>query len=343
MKKRLLAVLMSVAMVVGLTACGGGNGSTGGSSSGSSSASSGSSSSSGNGSTADSGDTFDVGLVTIAYTDEFCTLLAQQIEKKLNDMGGYTITLTDGKNDPQIQIDLINSFIAKGVDAVVLQAADCAGIVPGVNACEDAGIPVICSEVTPTDGTFTYAGPDSYDAGYMQGELLDELLPDGGKVLYLQGTSGMTHALQRYEGFEAALTELGRTDIEILDNQDGDFVKDEGMRITETWIQKYSDGDGVSFDAIISGNDQMILGAMEALKTAGIPDGKVILMGIDGTAPAVQAVADGQLTATIFQDSNKVADVTIQCLEDLKNGEELESEYIVDWELITKDNCADYM
>lgn len=337
MKKRLLAVLMSAAMVFGLAACGS-EGESESASSGSESESSGSETES-----AASGETFDVGLVTIAYTDEFCTLLAQQIEEKLNEMGGYSITLTDGKNDPQIQMDLINSFIAKDVDAIILQAADCAGIVPGVNACEDAGIPLICSEVTPTEGTFTYAGPDSFDAGYMQGELLDELLPDGGEVLYLQGTSGMTHALQRLEGFQAALEDLGRSDIEILDIQDADFVKDDGMRIAETWIQKYAEGDGVSFDAIISGNDQMILGAMEALKTAGIPDGEIILMGIDGTAPAVQAVADGQLTATVFQDSDKVSDITIQCLEDIKNGEELEPEYIVDWELVTKDNCEEYM
>jgi inositol transport system substrate-binding protein len=178
----------------------------------------------------------------------------------------------------------------------------------------------------------------------MQGKKLCELYPEGCNVLYLQGTSGMIHTLQRREGFETAVNELGN-DIHILDVQDADYVKDEGMRITEAWIQKYADPDsptGVSFQAIVAGNDQMALGAMEALKTAGIPNGTITLMGIDGTAPCIQAIADGMMTCTIYQSSDHVADVTIDCLKLLAEGKKPEHEYFVSWEMIDGENYEMY-
>ena len=336
MKRKVLAAILAGAMACGLVACGGGAEKT------KSEAPTAEGKSEAVSQTTDK-DGLDVGLVTIAYTDEFCTLLAKQIQEKGAEIG-YNVTLVDGECDAQTQIDQINTFITKGVDAIILQAADCAGIVPGVKAANDAGVPVICTEVVPTGGDFTYCGPVSYDAGYMQGKKLAEMYPDGCNVLYLQGTSGMTHALQRREGFEAAVAEIGNN-INILDAQDGDFVKDEGMRITEAWIQKYTDNSsdtGVSFQAIVSGNDQMILGAMEALKTAGIADGAITLMGIDGTAPCVKAVADGKMTCTVFQNSLLVADSNIACLKDIAAGKELEPEYTIDWELVDESNYADY-
>ncbi|MCB6366321.1 sugar ABC transporter substrate-binding protein [Intestinibacillus massiliensis] len=324
MKKKLLAILLAAGMALNLAGCGGG---AAGDSAGAAAGASG------------SDDVYDVGIITIAYTDEFCTLLAKNIEKQLNGMGGYSVTLTDGKNDPQTQIDLINTFITKDVDAIILQAADCAGVVPGVKACNDAGIPLICCEVIPTEGDFTYTGPSNFAAGEMQANLLMEMLPEGGNVVYLEGTNGMTHALQRKEGFVETISDK----FTILDSQDADFVKDEGMRITEAWIQKYTEGNGVSFDAVICGNDQMALGAMEALKTAGIPDGEIIIMGIDGTAPCIQAVADGKMACSIYQSGDHVADITIDCIKKLQAGETLDKEYLIDWEMVNADNYKDYM
>lgn len=287
---------------------------------------------------------FEVGYVNLANTDVFCMSRIDALNAAVEGTD-FNVSVSDGNNDPQKQVDFANSFLAKGVDALILVPSDSEAIVPAVTAANSANVPVICLGIKSNSGNFIYVGSENYEAGYMQGEYMAETLPENANVLYCAGTAGLQHSADRRQGFQDALKEAGRDDVTILADQDGDYVKDEAMRICDAWIQTYSDGaGGVTFDAIVCANDQMALGCMESLRGAGVltEAGEILISGVDGTDEAVQAVADGYMAQTVLQDAPGQAEACLDVLEQLKAGETPESEVIVPFQSITKDNVADY-
>ena len=287
---------------------------------------------------------FEVGYVNLANTDVFCMSRIDALNAAVEGTD-FNVSVSDGNNDPQKQVDFANSFLAKGVDALILVPSDSEAIVPAVTAANSANVPVICLGIKSNSGDFIYVGSENYEAGYMQGEYMAETLPENANVLYCAGTAGLQHSADRRQGFQDALKEAGRDDVTILADQDGDYVKDEAMRICDAWIQTYSDGaGGVTFDAIVCANDQMALGCMESLRGAGVltEAGEILISGVDGTDEAVHAVADGYMAQTVLQDAPGQAEACLGVLEQLKAGETPESEVIVPFQSITKDNVADY-
>ncbi len=289
-----------------------------------------------------------IGYVNLADTDVFC-MSRRDAFKEAAEAAGYSVEATDGNNDVQKQIDQTKSFIAKGVDAIIIVPCDAAGIVPAVQEANKAGIPVILFGNNATgadDLKYTFIGSPHYDSGYMQGEYFASILPENSNICYLAGTAGLDHAVMRRNGMKDALEKAGRTDVTILDDQDGDYVKDEGMRITQAWIQTFGEGDGkVKFNAIIAANDQMALGAMEALKGANLLTnaGEIKISGIDGTADAMQAVKDGFMAQTVLQDAPGQGAAAVETIQKILAGEDPGAEVMVPYVSITKDNVDQYL
>ena len=332
--KRLGAMLLAGALAMGtLAGCGGGSNSN-------------SSANSGSASAAASGEALKIGFVNEANTTVFDKLRMDALVEQINEVPDeFSIECSDANNDIQKQIDMANTFIAKGVDCLMLVPCDSEGIVPAVESANQAGIPVICFGIKAAGGEYTYVGSENYEAGQMQGEYMASLLPDNARVLYLAGTAGLQHTADRREGFLDALEEAGRDDVEILEDQDGDYMKDEGMRITEAWIQSYGDGKGgVEFDAIVAANDQMALGAVEALKGANILQGnnEILITGVDGTDEAIEAVGDGYMVQTVLQDAPGQGAAGLEALRELVSSGSMQEEYIVPFVSITEENLADY-
>lgn len=289
-------------------------------------------------------DSYSLGYVNLADTDVFC----MSRETALNEIikgSDYSVSYTDGNNDNQKQLDQANAFISKGVDCLILVPSDSEAIGPAITAANQAKVPTICFGIKATSGDFVFVGSENYEAGHLQGEYMAEKLPENAKVCYLAGTAGLEHSTARRDGFKEALTEAGRDDVTILDDQDGDYTKDEGMRITDAWIQTYSDGQGgVTFNAVVAANDQMALGAMESLKGAGLltNKGEILITGVDGTDDAITAVADGFMAQTVLQDAVGQAQAAFDTAKKLIAGEKTENEVIVPFKPITKDNVAEY-
>lgn len=292
------------------------------------------------------GDAIKIGFVNEANTDVFDMKRMEALQDAVDASGGkYSLECTDANLDIQKQIDQSKTFIAKGVDVLMVVPCDSEGIVPAINEANSAGVPTVCFGIKAASGDFTYVGSESYDAGYMQGELMAKELPENATVMYLLGTQGLIHTVERERGFEAAMKDAGRDDVKIAEKLEAKYVKDEAMRITQTWIQSYSDGKGgVKFDAVVAQNDQMALGAVEALKTAGILTNKneIIITGIDGTPEAVQAVIDGQMTQTVLQDAKGQATAGLKVVDKLAAGEKAEDE-VVPFQNIVADNAKDFV
>ncbi|WNX85983.1 sugar ABC transporter substrate-binding protein [Agathobaculum sp. NTUH-O15-33] len=321
--KRLAALGMVSAMTLGmLTGCGGGD-SKGGDT--------------GDTGASGAGDKYVVGYCNGADSDVFMVARKDALIAKVEAEGAnIDLEFADANQDSTKQLGDADTFIAKGVDLLVLVPNDAEAIVPAVEAANAANIPVVCLGIKAASGDYIYVGSENYDAGHMQGEYLATTLPENAKVLYLAGTAGMQHSTDRRQGFQDALKEAGRDDVEILADLDGNYEMAKAMQITEDWIQKYP-----QFDAIVAANDQMALGAVEALKGANRLEG-VQVTGVDGLAEAYTAIQAGEMVQTILQDAPGQAEAAYGVMTKLMAGEDPGKEVLVPFQSVTADNVAEY-
>ena len=319
----ILAAVMTMAALAG---CGGGSSSSSGS--------------------ADSGAAAKIGFVNEANTDVFDNTRMTALQTLADEVGGYNIEYSDANLDIQKQIDQANTFLSKNVDILMLVPCDSDGIVPAIQNANNKGTPTICFGIKANGGDFIFVGSNSYDAGHMQGELMAEMLPENAKVCYLAGTAGLEHSILRRQGFQEALAEAGRDDVEIIEDQDAQYTKAKAMEKVDAWVQKYADGKGgVTFDAVVAANDQMALGAVESLKGANILKGnnEILISGIDGTPDGVAAVANGYMVQTVLQDAAGQAKAGLEAVDKIMAGEQIPgNEIMVPFVNITQDNVADF-
>jgi inositol transport system substrate-binding protein len=244
---------------------------------------------------------------------------------------------SDANNDIQRQLDQVDIFIAQKVKLLVIVPVDSDGVVPAIERANKANIPVICLGIKASGGESIFVGSENYDAGYIQGELAAKLLSQNAKILYLAGSPGFIHSQDRRIGFNDALKEGGRTDVVILSDMSGNYLMDQGMKVAEDWIQTFP-----QFNGIIAANDQMALGALEALKTANRLNG-VFLTGIDGVTEAVQAVKNGTMTQTVLQNGPGQGAACVEVIQKIRRGEAVSKEVLVPFESITIDNVDEYL
>ena len=329
MKKtiRLAAMILAAVMTMAaLAGCGGGSSSSSGS--------------------ADSGAAAKIGFVNEANTDVFDNTRMTALQTLADEVGGYNIEYSDANLDIQKQIDQANTFLSKNVDILMLVPCDSDGIIPAIQNANNKGTPTICFGIKANGGDFIFVGSNSYDTGHMQGELMAEMLPENAKVCYLAGTAGLEHSILRRQGFQEALAEAGRDDVEIIEDQDAQYTKAKAMEKVDAWVQKYADGNGgVTFDAVVAANDQMALGAVESLKGANILKGnnEILISGIDGTPDGVAAVANGYMVQTVLQDAAGQAKAGLEAVDKIMAGEQIPgNEIMVPFVNITQDNVADF-
>lgn len=278
--------------------------------------------------------------LTIGYTfhsaqDVFQNILKNEFVKAAKEKG-IKVRVIDPQLDIEKQMAAIETFITLGVDAIVCSPLDFQGAIPGVLAANKAGIPFVAlnSEIGGK-GDFVYVGSLNYDAGFIEGEYMAKVLPKGAKIVYLRGTEGMDHTIARRKGIQDALLDK-RTDVKLLAEQTAKYDRAEGMRVMEDWIQTYPKIDGV-----LSANDQMALGALEALKGAGLKG--ILIAGIDGTDEAKQNVKNGTFAITVLQDAVGQARTGLKAALDLIEGKKIEKRIIVPFKPITKENIDQYM
>jgi len=197
----------------------------------------------------------------------------------------------DGKDDSNTQIAGLESAISQGVDGVVISPRD-AALATGIQSVLDAGIPVVTFDRNVTGvNTLAHVGADNVRGGEKQGEYLMKILPNGGKIIELEGTTGASPAIDRDAGFKKAIQ--GKSQYQIVFDQTAAFARDQGLSVTENALQAHSD-----VNAIVCANDDMALGAAEAASGAGV---KVPIIGFDALPETLQAIQAGTLTATIEQ------------------------------------------
>ena len=273
-----------------------------------------------------------VGFTNMADTDVFCKYTMDKFVEQ-SKAKGWSVTTADAELDTLKQIQQINNFIASDVDAIVIEAVDYEAIVPGIEAANEANIPVICLICDAAGGDFVYIGSDNYQCGQAQAEFYAEKLPQNAKIVYMAGTPGLNHTTLRHDGF---FENFKRDDVEVLAELSGNFEREEGMKIMQDWIQAYPEIDGV-----VCANDQMALGAIQALKAANRLDG-VVICGVDATEDGMQAIKEGDLTGSMLYNGIVQAGNAVDTIEKILAGEQVEKRIISPFELVTADNVDEY-
>lgn len=270
------------------------------------------------------------------YCAKFRTYLAEECEKQ-----GMKVLVTNAGGDVATQNSDIDNFIVQGANAVGAISMDPDGSIPAVEAARTAGIPYISFLASVRDegnyDQYIYIGSQNYDAGLLQGEYLAEVLPENAQILYLTDRPSDQQYADRKAGLLDGLKE--RTDIEIVSEMNSQNAKDKGMSITEDWMQMYD-----KIQCIVGQNDDSVIGAIEALKSAGRLEG-VITVGIDGSDDALALIEAGEMSMSVLQDAKAQAQAGADVLVQIRDGADpAEIEDVnVPFQAITSENVADYL
>lgn len=230
------------------------------------------------------------------------------------------LAFADAQQKQENQIKAIRNFIEMGVDVIAFPPVVETGWEAVLTECQEAGIPVILVD----RGIDASAGEDLYTtmiasdhvwAGEQAAIVMNDLLGGTGKVVELEGTVGASAAVQRKQGFDDYIAN-NCPDIEILDSQTGDFTRAMGKEVMESFLKSYSD-----IDAVFCHNDDMALGAIEAIKEAGLKPGEDIkVVGVDGVKGAFESMLAGEMNCTV-ECTPILAQQIFDTAAKLKNGE----------------------
>ncbi|HEX5088882.1 MAG TPA: ABC transporter substrate-binding protein [Nocardioides sp.] len=254
----------------------------------------GSDSDSGSGSGGGSGDTIKVGFAQTGSESGWRSANTENMKQAFSKENGFDLVFNAADNDPAAQIAAVRSFINQRVDAIVIAPIVEDGWDDVLQEAADADIPVVLEDRTVTSSDDLYAswvGDDFKKEGETAGQWAADNFGDTPtKMVVLEGTTGSAPANDRAEGFDSA---IGGTQIEKIDSQTGDFTRDGGKKVMEGFLQKYG-VDGI--DLVFAHNDDMALGAIEAIEAAGGKPGEDIkIVSIDAVHDGMQALVDGKI------------------------------------------------
>jgi simple sugar transport system substrate-binding protein len=263
----------------------------------------------------------------------------ESMKTAFSEENGFDLTFNAADNDPAAQIAAVRSFINQGVDAIVIAPIVEDGWDDVLQEAADAGIPVILEDRTVTASDDLYAswvGLDFKKEGTTAGEWAAENFGDTPtKMVVLEGTTGSAPANDRAEGFDAA---IAGTQIEKIDSQTGDFTRDGGKTVMEGFIQKYGI-DGI--DLLYAHNDDMALGAIEAIEAAGgVPGEDIKIVSIDAVHDGMQALVDGKINF-IVECNPLLGDLAAGLVTDVLAGTDVEKKNYVEDQSFTQEQAAD--
>ncbi len=265
-----------------------------------------------------------VSPLTFAFTH--FVFLTDQLEDEAKKIGGVTIVKADGQLSAPKQIADLESAIVQGVDGIILAPVEADALAPVVKEAIAAGIPVITVD-RPVNGVpevLANVAADNFKGAESQGEAVVKDFPNGAKIVNLQGIPGDKTANDRSGGVHKVLDAAGGK-YTFVSEQAANFSRDKGLAVTENILTGLSEVP----DVIVAGNDDMALGAAQAVEARGLK-GKIKIYGYDGSEDALKAVKEGNLAGTVDQFPGQQGRVAIRTIVDyIREGKKPESDNLL--------------
>jgi inositol transport system substrate-binding protein len=288
-----------------------------------------------------------IGVSVARFDDNGLTVMRNGMTAFDDASDEVSLQVEDATDDVAKQLDQINNFIASGVDAIIVNAVDTNATEAMSNAAASAGVPLVYVNRQPVnmdtlpDGQAFVASNEIESGTLAAFQMCRQLRAEGkagGATAYvLVGQLSNQAAVQRTKDFHDVIGMDMCNFITIIDEQTANWSRDEANDLMTNWISS-----GEPFDAVFGNNDEMALGAIQAMKAAGISMDDVVVGGVDATSDALLSMSAGEMDVTVFQDLAGQGAGSIETAMALVNGEAVDKTVFIPFKLVTPADLADF-
>lgn len=284
----------------------------------------------------------EIGVSMALFDDNFLTVLRNGMQDYAKTLPDVSLQVEDAQNDVGKQLNQIQNFIAQGVSAIIVNPVDTDATPAMTQLATAAGIPLVYVNRMPSEkelpAKVSFVGSDERQSGTLEMQEVCKLLGGKGTILVMMGELSNQAARQRTQDVHDVIATPACSGIEIAQEQTGNWSRTQGTDLMTNWISA-----GQQFDAVVSNNDEMAIGAIQALKAAGVDMSKVVVAGVDATQDALAAMKAGELDVTVFQNAAGQGKGAVDTAVALADGKQVESFVWVPFELVTPANMDKYL
>lgn len=267
-----------------------------------------------------------VGLIISTLNNPFFVTLKDGAQAKADELG-YELVVLDSQNDSSKELSNMEDLVTKGMNVILINPTDSDAVANAIKIANENNIPVITLDRGANGGEVVcHIASDNVAGGKMAGDFIAERLGSKGKVVELEGLPGTSAARDRGEGFNQA---IGATEIEVVAKQPADFDRTKGLTVMENILQAQSE-----IDAVFAHNDEMALGAYQAIEASGRD---IMVVGFDAVDDAVMSVNEGKMAATVAQQPDEIGSRGVFVASKILAGETPTSYIPVELKLIVKE------
>lgn len=283
-----------------------------------------------------------IGVSMALFDDNFLTVLRNGMSDYAKTLDGVELQIEDAQNDVAKQQSQVQNFIASGVSAIIVNPVDTDATAALSKAAADAGIPLVYVNREPVNVNElpekqAFVASDEKESGTLETKEVCRLLNGKGKVVVMMGELSNQAARVRTQDIKDVIATDECKGLEIVEEQTANWSRTQGSDLMTNWLSA-----GLEFDAVISNNDEMAIGAIQALKAAGRSMDSIVVAGIDATQDALAAMAAGDLDVTVFQDAAGQGKGSVDAALKLARGEQVDTKVYIPFQLVTPANIADF-
>lgn len=283
-----------------------------------------------------------IGVTMAQFDDNFLTVLRNGMSDYAKTLDGVELQIEDAQNDVAKQQSQIQNFIASGVSAIIVNPVDTDATAAMSKAAADAGIALVYVNREPVNVNElpekqAFVASNEMESGTLETKEVCRLLNGKGKVVVMMGELSNQAARMRTQDVKDVIATDECKGLEIVEEQTANWSRTQGSDLMTNWLSA-----GLEFDAVISNNDEMAIGAIQALKAAGRSMDSVVVAGVDATQDALAAMAAGDLDVTVFQDAAGQGKGSVDAALKLAKGEKVETKVYIPFQLVTPANIADF-
>ncbi|AEX54256.1 periplasmic substrate-binding component of an ABC superfamily ribose transporter [Rahnella aquatilis CIP 78.65 = ATCC 33071] len=267
-----------------------------------------------------------IALVVSTLNNPFFVSMKDGAQKEADKLG-YNLVVLDSQNNPAKELANVQDLTVRGTKLMLINPTDSDAVGNAVAMANQAKIPVITLDRQATKGVVaSHVASDNAFGGKMAGDYIAKKLGENAKVIELEGIAGTSVARERGKGFAQAAE---KHHFQILASQPADFDRTKGLNVMQNLLTAHQD-----VQAVFAQNDEMALGALRALQTAGKTD--VLVVGFDGTEDGIKAVNSGKMGATVAQRPEQIGVIGIQTADKVLKGEKVPAVIPVDLKLVAQ-------
>ena len=283
-----------------------------------------------------------VGVSMALFDDNFLTVLRNGMSDYAKTLDGVELQIEDAQTDVAKQQSQIQNFIASGVDAIIVNPVDTDATMAMSKIAAEANIPLVYVNREPVNvnelpDNQAFVASNELESGTLETKEVCRLLGGKGKIVVMMGELSNQAARMRTQDVHDVIATDECKGLEIVEEQTANWSRTQGADLMTNWLAA-----GLEFDAVVANNDEMAIGAIQALKAAGRSMDSVVIGGVDATQDALAAMAAGDLDVTVFQDAAGQGKGAVDAALKLAKGEAVDQKVYIPFQLVTPDNLANF-